>query len=64
MSGAAEVITGDPWFDADSLLEQRGSRVWREEFDGLKPIRPIAYKKPAKTEEPRPPKRGRLARLD
>jgi hypothetical protein len=22
-------------------------RAWREEFDGLKPIRPIAYKKPA-----------------
>jgi hypothetical protein len=41
-------------------------RAWREEFDGLKPIRPIAYKKPAaKTEEPRAlPKRGRLARLD
>jgi len=41
-------------------------RAWREEFDGLKPIRPIAYKKPAaKTEEPSPlPKRGRLAWLD
>jgi len=22
-------------------------RAWREEFDGLKPIRPIGYKKPA-----------------
>ena len=41
-------------------------RALRERFDGLKPIRPIACKKPAaKTEEPRPlPKRGRLARLD
>ncbi len=25
-------------------------RAWREEFDGLKPIRPIAYKKPAPKE--------------
>jgi hypothetical protein len=36
-------------------------RVRLEEFDGLKPIRPIAYRGPAaKTEEPRPlPKGGR-----
>jgi hypothetical protein len=25
-------------------------RSWREEFDGLKPIRPIAYRKPAAME--------------
>jgi hypothetical protein len=29
-------------------------RAWREELDGLKPIRPIVYRKPApKSEEPR-----------
>ena len=28
-------------------------RAWREEFDGLRPIRPIVYRKPAaKSEEP------------
>lgn len=27
-------------------------RAWHEEFDGLKPIRPIAYKKQAMTKEP------------
>jgi hypothetical protein len=32
----------------DEQTERRPvPRAWREEFDGLKPIRPIAYKKPA-----------------
>ena len=28
-------------------------RAWREEFDGLRPIKPIAYKKPAPKEPPK-----------
>jgi len=45
--------------------DERGPipRAWREEFDGLRPIKPIAYKKPAPkaneadSEQPSPQRR-------
>ncbi|MGO9058893.1 MAG: hypothetical protein ACLQU2_16100 [Candidatus Binataceae bacterium] len=38
----------------DQQDRQPVPRAWREEFDNIKPIRPIVYRKPtAKSEEPR-----------
>ncbi len=33
--------------DEDEQPRQPVPRAWREEFDGIKPIRPIVYRKPA-----------------
>jgi hypothetical protein len=44
--------------DDDQPRHEPVPRAWREEFDGIKPIRPVAYKKPAPKEplkEPGPP---------
>jgi len=36
--------------DAEQTDREPVRRAWREEFDGLKPIRPIGRKKPAPKE--------------
>lgn len=36
----------------DEQDRQPVPRAWREEFDGLKPIRPIVYRRAPKREDP------------